>query len=185
MIKKTIQTILFPASIAIIFLGGCNKNDEPLPDVRENELITTVRLKFVNKANAGDVKLSVWKDLDGEGGNAPIIDPVNLSANSAYTLTVDGILNETSTRSEDVKAEILAEADNHLFVFKPAGANIAVVITDKDSKGLPLGLEAAATTSAASSGTLRVILRHQIGNKDGTEIPGSTDIDTSFPVVIQ
>ena len=49
--------------------------------------------------------------------------------------------------------------------------------TVADLSGLPL--------HGAGSGSLRVILRHQVGTKDGTETPGSTDFDTTFPVTIQ
>jgi hypothetical protein len=153
--------------------------------VRENELITSLRLKFVNQASAADVRLATWKDLDGQGGNPPVIDPISLQPNAVYTLTVDAVLNETSATSEDVTPEIVREATNHLFVYKPTGAPLTVVVTDKDSQGLPFGLQARATTAGAGSGSLRVVLRHQVGTKDGTETPGSTDFDTTFPVTIQ
>jgi hypothetical protein len=166
-------------------LSSCSKDEAPLPDVRENELITSVRLKFVNQANASDVKLATWKDLDGDGGTPPVIDPIALSLNAAYTMTVDAVLNETSTRTDEVTSEIVKEATDHLFVYKLTGVNLTIAITDKDAKGLPFGLQTKATTGGASTGSLRVILRHQTGTKDGTEAPGSTDIDTTFPVTVQ
>jgi hypothetical protein len=173
------------APLALGLLGGCSKDETPLPAVRENELITSLRLKFVNQASAADVRLATWKDLDGQGGNPPVIDPISLQPNAVYTLTVDAVLNETSATSEDVTPEIVREATNHLFVYKPTGAPLTVVVTDKDSQGLPFGLQARATTAGAGSGSLRVVLRHQVGTKDGTETPGSTDFDTTFPVTIQ
>ena len=177
--------LLAPALLALGLLGGCSKDETPLPAVRENELITSLRLKFVNQASPTDVRLATWKDLDGQGGNVPVIDAITLPANAVYTLTVDAVLNETSATSEDVTPEIVREANNHLFVYKPTGAPLTVVVTDKDSQGLPFGLQARATTAGAGSGSLRVVLRHQVGTKDGTETPGSTDFDTSFPVTIQ
>jgi len=176
---------LVATSLLALGLGSCSKDEAPLPDVRENELITSVRLKFVNQANASDVKLATWKDLDGDGGNPPIIDRIALSPNAAYTMTVDAILNETSAKTDDVTAEIVKEATDHLFVYKPSGANLTIAITDKDAKGLPFGLQTKATTGAASTGSLRVVLRHQTRTKDGTEAPGSTDVDTTFPVAVQ
>jgi hypothetical protein len=177
--------LLFLAPLALGLLAGCSKDETPLPAVRENELITSLRLKFVNQASAADVRLATWKDLDGQGGNPPVIDPITLQANAVYTLTVDAVLNETSATSEDVTPEIVREATSHLFVYKPTGVPLTVVVTDKDSQGLPFGLQARATTAGAGSGSLRVVLRHQVGTKDGTETPGSTDFDTTFPVTIQ
>jgi hypothetical protein len=181
------SAISYSLVTAVLALGlsSCSKDEAPLPDVRENELITSVRLKFVNQANTSDVKLATWKDLDGDGGTPPTIDRIALSPNAAYTMTVDAILNETSAKTDDVTAEIIKEATDHLFVYKPTGVNLTIAITDKDAKGLPFGLQSNATTGAASTGSLRVVLRHQTGTKDGTETPGSTDIDTTFPVTVQ
>lgn len=181
----SLKKILLSFFLLAIGLVGCSEDEMPSPDTRENELITSVRLKFVNKANASDTKLVTWQDIDGEGGKEPIVSTVQLSPQAAYTLTVDAILNETTAKAEDITPEIVAEANHHLFVYKPTGANLTIAVTDKDKNGLPIGLQAAATTGAASTGSLRIILRHQVGTKDGTEAPGSTDIDTTFPVTIE
>jgi hypothetical protein len=176
---------LLPFCVLLVFAAGCIRPEPPLPDVRENELITTLRLRFVNKANPADVVLATWKDLDGEGGNPPVIDAITLKANTAYTLTIDGILNETSVRSEDITREIRDDAHNHLFVYRPSGINLTITILDRDRNNLPFGMRNDANTGAPSTGTLQVILRHQVGTKDGTPTPGSTDIDTTFPVTIE
>ncbi|HTJ51011.1 MAG TPA: hypothetical protein VL443_16230 [Cyclobacteriaceae bacterium] len=71
----------------------------------------------------------------------------------------------------------------------PAGSNLnlSIVITDHDnnSQQYPLGLETKFTTAAASSGWLRIVLRHQPNVKNGTYAPGSTDLDVGFNVKIQ
>ena len=71
----------------------------------------------------------------------------------------------------------------------PTGAplNLTVNRTDKDtnSPALPVGLTDTFVTSAASTGYLRVVLRHQPNVKDGTYAPGSTDFDAGFKVAIQ
>lgn len=173
------------AMVAAVSFAGCKK-DQALPDVEEEELITTLRLKFVNKAIATDVRTFSYKDLDGDGGNAAVIDEIRLAANSSYTMTVDAVLNESASPAEDIKAEILEEADEHLFVYKPtAGLNLAIAITDKDAKNLPIGLTGNATTGSASTGKVQVLLRHQPGTKNGTETPGGSDIDATFNVVVQ
>lgn len=65
--------------------------------------------------------------------------------------------------------------------------NLTVTITDHDTNTtpLPIGLESEFKTGAASSGWLRIVLRHQPNLKDGTYTPGSTDMDAGFKVSIQ
>lgn len=185
MFKKQLKFGLMAAMLAAISFAGCKK-DKELPEVEEEELITTFRLKFVNKANAADVKMFTYKDLDGDGGNAPTIDEIKLAANTTYTMTVDAVLNESASPADDIKSEIIEEAKDHLFVYKPSsGLNLNITITDKDGNNYPIGLEGNAAAGAASTGKLQVLLRHQPGSKNGTETPGSTDIDATFNVAIQ
>jgi len=65
--------------------------------------------------------------------------------------------------------------------------NLTVTRTDRDTNTtpLPVGLTDTFVTGAASSGYLRVVLRHQPNVKDGTYAPGSTDFDAGFKVAIQ
>ncbi len=71
----------------------------------------------------------------------------------------------------------------------PTGAplNLTVTPTDTDNNKTPLavGLTDSFVTGAASTGYLRVVLRHQPNVKDGTFAPGSTDFDAGFKVTIQ
>lgn len=71
----------------------------------------------------------------------------------------------------------------------PAGPalNLTVTTTDFDTNRtpLPLGLQTRFVAGAASTGYLRIVLRHQPNTKDGTYVPGSTDLDAGFTVTIQ
>jgi hypothetical protein len=64
---------------------------------------------------------------------------------------------------------------------------LTVTLTDHDTnpQQYPVGLESTFTTGAASTGWLRVVLRHQPNSKNGTYAPGSTDLDVGFVVTIQ
>jgi hypothetical protein len=64
--------------------------------------------------------------------------------------------------------------------------NLSINITDYDTNTPPLklGLESVFTTGVASTGWLRLILRHQPNVKDGTYAPGSTDLDAGYRVTI-
>ncbi len=65
--------------------------------------------------------------------------------------------------------------------------NLTVTPTDTDNNKTPLavGLTDSFVTGAASTGYLRVVLRHQPNVKDGSYAPGSTDFDAGFKVSIQ
>lgn len=65
--------------------------------------------------------------------------------------------------------------------------NLSVARTDLDTNNPPLqiGLQDSFTTGGASSGSLRVVLRHQPNAKNGTYPPGSTDLDVNYQVTIQ
>jgi hypothetical protein len=64
--------------------------------------------------------------------------------------------------------------------------NLTVNRTDTDDNNPPLqiGLQDQVVTGAASTGTLRVVLRHQPNAKNGTYAPGSTDLDITLAVTI-
>jgi hypothetical protein len=65
--------------------------------------------------------------------------------------------------------------------------NLVVTRTDVDTNNPPLqvGLIDNFATGAASTGWLRVVLRHQPNVKNGTFDPGSSDLDVNYQVTIQ
>lgn len=65
--------------------------------------------------------------------------------------------------------------------------NLTVTPTDMDNNKTPLavGLTDSFVAGAASTGYLRVVLRHQPNVKDGSYAPGSTDFDAGFKVTIK
>ncbi len=182
--KSKFKILAMSAFLAIGSISACSNDDEPLPEVNEEELITTLQLRFTNTTDAADVKTYTAKDLDGDGGAAPVISPITLSANKTYTLEVSQLLNETSSPADNILAEVNEESADHLFVFKPTG-NLTVTATDKDVNNLPIGVSNTAVTGAAGSGNLRVILKHQPDTKNGTEVSGTTDADFTFNMIIQ
>lgn len=178
------KTKLFLIGLAMLSILSCKK-DEVEGD--ENELITTVKLKFTT---GGTTQTFSFKDIDGDGGAAPTIDNVALKANTTYNLAVE-ILNESTSPADDITKEIEEEADEHLMVYTPSPANLLTyTYTDKDSRNLPIGLAGTVTTTAAGTGKLKVQLRHQppangTPTKNGTVTPGSDDINVDFNVTVQ
>lgn len=65
--------------------------------------------------------------------------------------------------------------------------NLVVTRTDLDGNNpaLQIGLTDNFVTGAASTGWLRVVLRHQPNVKNGTFDPGSSDLDVNYKVTIQ
>ncbi|KHJ37009.1 hypothetical protein PBAC_27850 [Pedobacter glucosidilyticus] len=170
------------AALLVGSISACKKDE--LPHVHEEELITTVTLRFTNTANANDVVTVTARDVDGDGGNAPVIGALNLRPNTTYNWSVTQILDESESPAEDVREEIVEENYEHLLVYTATPANLITVnITDRDRNNLPVGLTGTATTTTAGTGTLRVTLKHQPnGTKNGTAAPGSTDFEFTFPL---
>jgi hypothetical protein len=188
--KKQISkwSFLLVATSALLF-SACEKENGG--EVNEEEVITTVQLTFVPQGGGGTLTYK-FEDLDGPGGNTPVVDPVILAANTTYMVTVQ-LLNKTVTPPEDITEEVAEEAQAHRFYYQPsAGSNITVSGLNNDGAGMPLGITSTWTTGAAATGTIRVILRHYPGNPankatdDPVDSPkSSTDAEAEFITTVQ
>lgn len=170
------------ALVVLIAISSCKK--DPLSP-NEEELITTVVVELTD--NQGVKSTFSFKDLDGEGGNAPSqFDPIVLGLNKTYSGKVI-FLNESVSPADDITAEILAEADDHQLYFTPSTSNLSVSIVDKDTKNLPLGLSSTWTTTGAATGTLNVTLKHKPGVKAANDLvsKGDTDVSLDFQLTIR
>ena len=183
------------------FLSGCNDDDPKKEDTPE--LITKATLTFTPSAGGSAVVVTAT-DPDGEGVQDITVDgPINLGASKSYTLTI-ALINELAQPSEpgyNVTEEVEEESDEHMLFFAwtnnvfndPSGnGNIDnrsddVNYEDQDTMALPLGLETFWTTAEASTGTFRVLLKHQPGLKTSTSTSsiGETDLDITFIINIQ
>jgi hypothetical protein len=181
LLKDTIIILLALASMALTY--GCKKDDstpQNPPDGNDSELITTVKLSFVDSAGLEPVRQFVFSDLDGDGGNPPgNFDTIRISAQKTYNVTVL-LLDESKTPTDTISNEVLAEADDHMFFFFHAGSIITSSYDDFDGNGLGIGLQSKWFTGNISSGTSRIVLKHQPGIKDGSFTPGETDVDIQF-----
>ena len=196
---KTIQKItkaslhLFLAAVLIV---GCKKDDDSPkpsssnPPVNEEELITTVKITFVDTAGVEPTVTVFFRDPDGDGGNAPTqFDTIRLAANSVYNATLE-VFDESKNPVEDITEEIEEEADEHLFCYTPSNVNLSIVRTDMEldygvGGTLEVGLASQWTVGNTSVGTIQVVLKHQPGVKDGTCAPGDTDVELNFVTEIQ
>ena len=172
----------------VVVLNSCKK--DPVVDPNEGELITTVRLKLTNTLSSSINPLVYeFKDLDGEGGAAPVkFDDIVLQKNIPYICEVT-VLNESVSPADDITKEIKAEANDHQFYFVPSSSNLLSVSNyDADSQGLPLGLSSFWVSGLnPGTGTVKVVLKHKPGTKAANDLinKGDTDIELNFKLIIQ
>ncbi len=187
MFKK--QSLLWLTAITLI-AGACNRDEQNVDPTEDNERITTVTLEFTNKAIVSEVITATIDGLSADGTQPNSASAtVSLKPNAAYSMRIL-LSDKTKTPATDISAAIKTEANEHLFVYKPAtGLNLTITPNDKDTNPTPgpypIGLTTDVTTGAASSGKLNVVLRHQPNAKNGTPTPGTSDLDVSFDVVVK
>ncbi|MDE2845786.1 MAG: type 1 periplasmic binding fold superfamily protein [Gemmatimonadota bacterium] len=161
----------------------------------EEELITTLALTLTPSGGGSQITVR-FRDLDGEGGDAPVVDVLAVTKGTDYNGTVQ-VLNETESPPENITEEVEEEAEAHQFFFETLGGFSAATVdyADKESDygsnttgaDHPVGL--AFTLSVpdnAQNGQLRVILSHfDEAPKDGVSRSDETDIDVTFEVLVR
>ena len=168
------------AMLVIPFLS-CEKDDDNGPD-NEQELITTIALKFTG---GGQTVTFTAVDKDGDGGQAPVIQNINLKANTDYTLSIS-FLDESKSPSKDITTEVKAESNDHLICNAATGAMVSPQSSDKDAAGKTLGLESAFKTGAIGAGTLKITLKHKADKSNANACgTGETDAEATFNVSVQ
>ncbi len=182
-LTKQSLLLLLPA---LLLLNGCNKEKDVAP-TDDNEAITTATLQLTNAASATEVITATVENLNTTADFSKAT--LTLKPNTTYNARVL-LSDKTKTPALNVSAEVKDEANEHLFIFTPTtGLNLTVTITDRDTNPAPgpfsVGLESRMVTGAASTGKLRLVLKHQPNTKNGTPTPGTTDLDTNFDVVVR
>lgn len=171
-------------------LWGCGEDSVTAPaEDHEHESITTVRLAVRNLADAADTATVTFTDADGEGGAAPVqADTLKLRAGATYSATVQFLDASNPKDVHDLNEEIGgSESDDHrIFWTVSDTAKLAAAVTDKDSKGLLLGLASSLAAKAAGVAVVNVNLRHLPGIKTAASTikDGETDAEVDFPVRI-
>lgn len=180
--------IILLALVSLALVPGCKKDDstpQNPPDGNDAELITTVKLSFVDSAGIEPIRQFVFSDIDGDGGNPPsLFDTIRVSPQRTYNVSIL-LLDESKTPADTISNEVLAEGDDHMFFFFHSGVNIASSYEDLDVNGIGIGLQSKWVTGTTSSGTSRIVLKHQPGIKDGSFAPGETDVDIQFQSILE
>lgn len=180
-----LAALLFSVSFAFT---SCEKDDPEPPN--EEELITTLTYTLTPDSG-GDVVTLQFKDLDGDGGDAPTITEGTLQANTTYSGVIE-LLNETETPAENITDEVREEDEEHQFFFSSTISDLTVTYSDTDSDNNPIGINSSLQTGAAGSGELTVVLRHEpsksaegVSDGDITNAGGETDIEVTFTINVQ
>lgn len=165
---------------------ACRQKEKNPTSNQENEFITTVLLHVT--PTGGSMVMAQWKDLTPDDAAARTIDTLRLSASTSYTGLIE-FFDDSKSPVRDHTYDIKSEAADHLLIYQPLAPltsdNLIVTRTDKDQNNREVGLRYTLQTGVAGTGSLRIILKHQPGVKDGTDAPGDTDVDVSFPVKIR
>jgi hypothetical protein len=169
--------------------SSCKKDKDevsnPPATSNEEEVITTMKLSFVDSSNSSNIKYATFRDPDGDGGlSYDIFDTIKLEPNKTWITSIL-LLNETVSPPDTISNEVLEEGIDHLFCFTSSGTIATVIKTDIDNNGLPIGLQSKWYTNAIGNGSMQIELKHQPGIKDGTCSPGDTDISVNFPLLVQ
>lgn len=182
-----------------LLIAGCESDDPQKEDTPE--LITKATLTFT-PVGGGTAVTATATDPDGEGVQDIAVDgAINLTAGVNYTLTLSLIneLAEVTSPEYNITEEVEEEGKEHMFFFAwtgdvfsdPTGnGNIdnradGVNYEDEDEGGLPIGIVTSWTAgAAASSGTFRVVLKHQPDLKTSTSgsDTGESDLDIEFEI---
>jgi hypothetical protein len=169
-ILKILSTVLVGSTI---MFSACKKTDE-----QPQENINLVKLKVGNAT-------FTWSDIDGAGGKAPVIDTMRLAVNVNATFAVE-LFDGSVSPAKDLTPEVISEKNDHLFDYLVTGAKLVVSNFSKDANGKDFGQSGTMNTANASTGTLRIVLKH-LPNKSASNPAntGETDLDVVFPVVIK
>lgn len=181
--KKTSFLSLFALLLTVIFAASC-KPDEPV-NPNEEEVITKVTLTIVDPSTGALVQSAVYSDPDGAGGADPVrFDTLRLDSGRVYNVAIALFDESDGGNIKNITDEVRAESADHLFCYTATGVQVTVVKTDSDGT-FPIGITTSWTAVTQSTGTVRVELRHQPdGTKNGTCIPGSTDVQLDFVTIV-
>jgi hypothetical protein len=184
---KSIRYFYLFSCLFLTALSSCDKDPE-VPN--EEELITTLIYTLTPSGGGAPVVFS-FQDLDGDGGQNPVVVSGNLTANTIYNGVIQ-LLNESVSPVEDITTEVGEEAEEHQFFYIFSDVPITREYTDEDVDNNPIGITTTITTDDPGEGLMTIVLRHlpdklAVGVSDGdiTNAGGETDIEVSFMLTIE
>ena len=183
-------TLFIATSLVLVALTmvGCSETSNAPDDANDHDVVTTVTFTLRPTNVMGDTLVYVWEDIDGVGGNNPNrIDTMELSNGVLYACTVK-LENRSVSPTIDLTVSIEEEKDDHQFLYTISEQQGAVIVLDRDSRDLPVGLLfnlQSTTEPAPTPGTFTMSLYHYERSTDKVAgVPGSeTDVSIEMPVL--
>lgn len=185
MAKSFILLLFFVSSLiaSVVFFQSCKEPRTKPSATNQPELITTLKIEFKN-VETGEISEFFYRDLDSFGSNLPNRwDSIRLKTNSTYYFSVKFLNESDPNEIINVTPEIKSEDYNHLVCYETS-ANSIIIRSDNDGV-YPLGLESKWITGQYSKDIFTVRLMHQPGIKNGNCEIGETDVQVTFPLIIQ
>ncbi len=182
------KILLFSLFTSLLVLSSCDNDDPDIPN--EEEVITTLVYTLASSDGSDVVELR-FEDLDGEGGDAPVVTNGTLQANTTYSGVLT-LLNEQEEPAENITEEIEEEDEEHQFFFESTVSGLSVAYNDADADGFPIGLSSVLTTGDAADGVLSITLKHDpvkdasgVSDGDITNSAGEIDIEVDFNITVE
>lgn len=175
---------IFPILLSAVIFSACEKDDPVIPN--EEELITTLIYRL-EPLGAGDIVELKFQDLDGDGGNPPVITTSPLKANTTYQGSIT-LLNELEDPADNITEEVEAEGEEHQLFYVLTTLKTEITYMDQDLNNHPIGLITSLATGTSETGMLTITLRHE-PKKPNNGTPedggGETDIEVTFDLTIE
>lgn len=192
--KSHIYTILIGL---VIFTTSCNNEEQNVNISTQQEVSTTLTLKFTNLADTNKKNSFTFRTNDGAVfGRDAKLDTVVLHKGETYRMEVL-VLDESKQTPLNVTDEINLLSSDHQFFFSTNPSdliNFVISKFNKDEGGLILGtkVDSLVVGRSLDIGSLRVILRHRpnkaglrVNRNDTTYAGGETDIAVTFPIQLK
>ena len=174
-------------SLAAILLYSCNRDEPASPRINLKEAITTMNITLSPQAG-GTTVLLTYRDLDGVGGNDPVIISGVLEPLKTYDVSIQ-LLNTNEEPPANVTTEIGVNKDDYQFFFQTDVRGMTIRYNDQDLNRNPIGLKSIWQTEAPASGTITVTLKRGLdkgapGVKGGdpANAGGETDLEVTFRI---
>lgn len=183
---------IFISLLSMFVVAACNKTKVEAPQPEEQELITTVRLNISNTEGFNkSFSYHVENGFETPTPGLVVKDSLILDTNGIYSVDLQ-LLNEKQNPAQNVTSEVIAEKDEHLFLYEstPAEGAGSIIVRDGsiDNAGKPFNQTVKFVTSGAGNGTLTITLKHQPTDKAAKttkDAGGETDMQAVFNVRIR
>lgn len=188
--KRYLSRLVFflLAGIALTFTACDSDGGGDDEGVGPPENITRLEITL---ATSGGAPVGTFTASDD--GNGFQAETISLMSGVSYVGMIE-VFDDTilSASDRNITGEISDEQDAHRFFFSYAAdegdaGRVMAVATDLDNNNQPVGLEfqLAVTQGGVAAGNLTVVLSHFGAQPKSSSPGGLTDVEVTFPIIVQ